>query len=135
MGNEHHMAYGARFLFGTRPMIDFESGNEHYGGAFRYFGLGAIFPTQSLRAAGIWILSTQFFRLLLVLIVQFVAMSLRTGFFKFITHIEKIFWDRIINVIYTESGKEVLATQVWNYQYRRCIFTLLGHLDYIRTVR
>ena len=87
MGNEHHMAYGARFLFGTRPMIDFESGNEHYGGAFRYFGLGAIFPTQSLRAAGIWILSTQFFRLLLVLIVQFVAMSLRTGFFKFITQI------------------------------------------------
>ena len=71
MGNEHHMAYGARFLFGTRPMIDFESGNEHYGGAFRYFGLGAIFPTQSLRAAGIWILSTQFFRLPLALIVPF----------------------------------------------------------------
>ena len=27
------------------------------------------------------------------------------------------------------------AEQVWNYQYRRCLFTLLGHLDYIRTVR
>ena len=25
--------------------------------------------------------------------------------------------------------------QVWDYQKRRCIFTLLGHLDYIRTVQ
>ncbi len=24
--------------------------------------------------------------------------------------------------------------QVWNYKLRRCLFTLLGHLDYIRTV-
>ncbi|KAG8509966.1 Coatomer subunit alpha [Galemys pyrenaicus] len=23
--------------------------------------------------------------------------------------------------------------QVWNYKLRRCLFTLLGHLDYIRT--
>ena len=23
---------------------------------------------------------------------------------------------------------------VWNYKLRRCLFTLLGHLDYIRTV-
>jgi hypothetical protein len=27
------------------------------------------------------------------------------------------------------------CTQVWNYKLRRCLFTLLGHLDYIRTVR
>ena len=23
--------------------------------------------------------------------------------------------------------------QVWNYKQKRCLFTLLGHLDYIRT--
>lgn len=27
------------------------------------------------------------------------------------------------------------AVQVWNYKLRRCLFTLLGHLDYIRTVQ
>ena len=27
------------------------------------------------------------------------------------------------------------ALQVWNYKLRRCLFTLLGHLDYIRTVQ
>ena len=26
-----------------------------------------------------------------------------------------------------------LPPQVWNYKQKRCIFTLLGHLDYIRT--
>ena len=26
-------------------------------------------------------------------------------------------------------------TQVWNYKLRRCLFSLLGHLDYIRTVQ
>lgn len=26
-----------------------------------------------------------------------------------------------------------MRSQVWNYKQRRCIFTLLGHLDYIRT--
>lgn len=25
------------------------------------------------------------------------------------------------------------VVQVWNYKLRRCLFTLLGHLDYIRT--
>lgn len=29
--------------------------------------------------------------------------------------------------------KAVLPAQVWNYKLRRCLFTLLGHLDYIRT--
>ena len=24
--------------------------------------------------------------------------------------------------------------KVWNYKLRRCLYTLLGHLDYIRTV-
>ncbi len=24
---------------------------------------------------------------------------------------------------------------MWNYKLRRCLFTLLGHLDYIRTVQ
>lgn len=28
-----------------------------------------------------------------------------------------------------------LPKQVWNYKLRRCLFTLLGHLDYIRTVQ
>lgn len=28
----------------------------------------------------------------------------------------------------------VRRPQVWNYKLRRCLFTLLGHLDYIRTV-
>ena len=27
----------------------------------------------------------------------------------------------------------LLPPQVWNYKQKRCIFTLLGHLDYIRT--
>ena len=25
--------------------------------------------------------------------------------------------------------------QVWNYKLKRCLFTLQGHLDYIRTVQ
>ena len=29
----------------------------------------------------------------------------------------------------------ILLHQVWNYKLRRCLFTLLGHLDYIRTVQ
>ena len=29
----------------------------------------------------------------------------------------------------------MLDLQVWNYKLRRCLFTLLGHLDYIRTVQ
>ena len=29
---------------------------------------------------------------------------------------------------------KVPCPQVWNYKLRRCLFTLLGHLDYIRTV-
>ena len=27
-----------------------------------------------------------------------------------------------------------MLLQVWNYKLKRCLFTLLGHLDYIRTV-
>jgi coatomer subunit alpha len=29
----------------------------------------------------------------------------------------------------------IAAMQVWDYKLRRCLFTLLGHLDYIRTVQ
>ena len=29
--------------------------------------------------------------------------------------------------------KAMFSAQVWNYKLRRCLFTLLGHLDYIRT--
>eukprot|EP00933_Yihiella_yeosuensis_P037936 TRINITY_DN31926_c0_g1_i1.p1 TRINITY_DN31926_c0_g1~~TRINITY_DN31926_c0_g1_i1.p1 ORF type:complete len:1231 (+),score=309.08 TRINITY_DN31926_c0_g1_i1:52-3744(+) len=32
------------------------------------------------------------------------------------------------------SGGDDYKIKVWNYKLRRCIFTLLGHLDYIRTV-
>mmetsp|Transcript_119841 Transcript_119841/g.189744 ORF Transcript_119841/g.189744 Transcript_119841/m.189744 type:complete len:1240 (+) Transcript_119841:60-3779(+) len=32
------------------------------------------------------------------------------------------------------SGADDYKIKVWNYKLRRCIFTLLGHLDYIRTV-
>ena len=31
--------------------------------------------------------------------------------------------------------RETCGLQVWNYKLRRCLFTLLGHLDYIRTVQ
>lgn len=31
------------------------------------------------------------------------------------------------------SGDDQIFWQVWNYKLRRCLFTLLGHLDYIRT--
>ena len=53
------MACDAHFLFESRPMIDFQIGNERYGGPFRYLGRRAIFPTQTLRAAGICVFSTQ----------------------------------------------------------------------------
>ena len=49
------MAHVAHFPFETRPIIDFDIGNERYGGPFRYLGRRAIFPKQTLRAAGIWI--------------------------------------------------------------------------------
>ena len=52
------MAYGAHLLSETRPMINLSSGNERYGGRFRYLGRRAISPTQTLHAAGIWIFST-----------------------------------------------------------------------------
>ena len=32
------------------------------------------------------------------------------------------------------SGGDDYKIKVWNYKLRRCLFTLLGHLDYIRTV-
>jgi len=32
------------------------------------------------------------------------------------------------------SGGDDYKIKVWNYKMRRCVFTLLGHLDYIRTV-
>ena len=31
------------------------------------------------------------------------------------------------------SGGDDYKIKVWNYKLRRCLFTLLGHLDYIRT--
>ena len=33
------------------------------------------------------------------------------------------------------SGGDDYKIKVWNYKLRRCMFTLLGHLDYIRTVQ
>jgi coatomer protein complex subunit alpha (xenin) len=33
------------------------------------------------------------------------------------------------------SGGDDYKVKVWNYKLRRCLFTLLGHLDYIRTVQ
>jgi WD40 repeat protein len=32
-------------------------------------------------------------------------------------------------------GGDDYKIKVWNYKLRRCLFTLLGHLDYIRTVQ
>lgn len=32
------------------------------------------------------------------------------------------------------SGGDDYKIKVWNYKTRRCLFTLLGHLDYIRLV-
>lgn len=34
-----------------------------------------------------------------------------------------------------QSFLTIVRVQVWNYKLRRCLFTLLGHLDYIRTVQ
>ena len=53
------MAHGAHFLCETRPMIDFQIGHARYVGPFRYLGRRKIFPTQTLRAAGICVFSTQ----------------------------------------------------------------------------
>lgn len=33
------------------------------------------------------------------------------------------------------SGGDDYKIKVWNYKLRRCLFTLLGHMDYIRTVQ
>lgn len=33
------------------------------------------------------------------------------------------------------SGGDDYKVKVWDYKLRRCMFTLLGHLDYIRTVQ
>lgn len=33
------------------------------------------------------------------------------------------------------SGGDDYKIKLWNYKQRRCLFTLLGHLDYIRTVQ
>ena len=49
------MARSAHFPVETRTMIDFQKRNERYGGLFRYLGRRAIFPTQTLRPAVIWI--------------------------------------------------------------------------------
>lgn len=39
-----------------------------------------------------------------------------------------------INILYMYMlSKYSCFDQVWNYKLRRCLFTLLGHLDYIRT--
>jgi len=51
------MAHGAHFPFENRSLFDFQMENERYGGPFRYLGHRAIFPRQTLRAAGIWILT------------------------------------------------------------------------------
>ena len=53
------MAHGAHFLCETRQMIKFQIGTARSGGSFRYLGRRAIFPPQTLRAAGIWIFPTQ----------------------------------------------------------------------------
>ena len=55
IGNERHMAHDTHFLCETRVMVEFQSGHARSGGSFRYVGRRAIFPTQTFRAAGIWI--------------------------------------------------------------------------------
>ena len=37
-------------------------------------------------------------------------------------------WNRFV------SGGDDYKIKVWSYQTRRCLFTLNGHLDYVRTV-
>lgn len=32
------------------------------------------------------------------------------------------------------SGGDDYKIKVWNYKLRRCLFTLTGHYDYVRTV-
>ena len=36
-------------------------------------------------------------------------------------------------VVVVVSVTVCAVLQVWNYKQKRCLFTLLGHLDYIRT--
>ena len=44
-------------------------------------------------------------------------------------------WGRVTTPWAGIAPRVVMLTrQVWNYKLRRCLFTLLGHLDYIRTV-
>ena len=45
------------FLKHLYQLYSFQIGSERYGGPFRYLGHRAIFPRQTLRAAGIWILT------------------------------------------------------------------------------
>ena len=59
--HEQDMAHGAHCLFQNRPMSDFHIKNVRSRGSFRYLGRRAISPTQTFRAAGIWIFSTQTF--------------------------------------------------------------------------
>jgi coatomer protein complex subunit alpha (xenin) len=36
---------------------------------------------------------------------------------------------------YFVSGGDDYKIKIWDYKLHRCLFTLLGHLDYIRTVQ
>ena len=41
--------------------------------------------------------------------------------------------QKVVLKCFTVIIISILALQIWNYKLRRCLFTLLGHLDYIRT--
>ena len=45
-----------------------------------------------------------------------------------------MFWKLYNYYIYSLiSNSSLLYFKVWNYKQKKCLFTLLGHLDYIRT--
>ena len=60
------MAHGAHFLCEARVMVEIQIGTARSGAPFRYIGRRAIFLTQTLGAAGIWIFSTQTFGVLVL---------------------------------------------------------------------
>ena len=42
--------------------------------------------------------------------------------------------DNLLRLHRFVSGGDDYKIKVWSYQTRRCLFTLNGHLDYVRTV-
>lgn len=49
-------------------------------------------------------------------------------------HIGVCYYNNVLRRDRFVSGGDDYKIKVWSYQTRRCLFTLNGHLDYVRTV-